>query len=141
MCFSSNGLSTLNNSLSRQCSTHCSEIHCYHCLCPNVCVCVSSRVRPLITLTGACAGDRWTAQSLATSWRKASTQAAPLVWVTRTPTIQRSPRRKKSLQPARASLTLSLCVALTIKSIHSRPPEKLLMKRIFVVCIMFMSVL
>lgn len=78
----------------------------FHC----VCVCVLFRARRSITLTGACVDDLWTAQSSATCWRRASTQAAPPVWVTRTPTIQTSRQRKRSPQPARACLTLSLCV-------------------------------
>lgn len=80
--------------------------------------CVTSfRVKPLITLTGVCGGGLWTAQNWATCWRRASTQAAPRVWVTRTPTTPMSPLRKRSLQPARASHTLSLCVAMTVGSV------------------------
>lgn len=76
-----------------------------------------SRARLSITLIGECVEDLWTAQNSATCWRRASTQAAHPVWDTRTRMTQTSHQKKRSLQPARASLTLSLCVAITVWSI------------------------
>lgn len=78
----------------------------------NVHVCVSSRVKRWITSTGVCGVDLWIAQSWVTCWRRASTQAAPPAWVMRTPMILTSPQRKRNHQPARASLILSLWVAI-----------------------------
>lgn len=84
----------------------------------HVCLCFC-RVKPWITLTGVCAGVLWTAQSWGTCWRRASTQGAPPVWVTRTPMIQMSPQRKRSLQRARACLIPSLCVARAVGTEHT----------------------
>lgn len=87
----------------------------------------SIRGKPWTTLTGVCAGVLWTAQSWETCWGRASTQEAPPAWVTRTPTTQTSPQRRRSPPPARACLTPSLCVAMAASTHLVSPDQQLLL--------------